>query len=336
MSTHSAVVTASVRGPLEVIQVPTIKPSIGEVLVKVEWTASTPLDLHQNDSGLLVQHPQILGGNIAGTVVELGQEVKNLKLGDKVFGFAWREQKEKAHQELATVPEYLLGKIPSNVTPQAAVTLTDNFVTVFHAITTDLRLPLPWPRPTAAPEHAHSPILIWGGASSVGQYAIQILKYYNYTNLLTTASPHHHEFLKSLGAKAVFDYRQPDTPAQILAAAGAGDVPFILDCIGSQSGSLAPLAKIAGEGSRVAVLLPVIVRDATETEAPEYAMDVRASAAWKEGVDTRGVRTHFYLEEKLQSEIMPTLLEQGIVKPNKYRIIEGKTLVERAQGLWMR
>jgi len=76
-------------------------------------------------------------------------------------------------------------------------------------------------------------------------------------------------------------------------------VPFILDCIGSQSGSLAPLAKIAGEGSRVAVLLPVIVRDATETEAPEYAMDVRASAAWKEGVDTRGVRTHFYLEVSL-------------------------------------
>jgi hypothetical protein len=29
---------------------------------------------------------------------------------------------------------------------------------------------------------------------------------------------------------------------------------------------------------------------------------------------------------------MPTLLEQGIVKPNRYRIIEGKTLLERAQG----
>ena len=36
-------------------------------------------------------------------------------------------------------------------------------------------------------------------------------------------------------------------------------------------------------------------------------------------------------KEKLQSEIMPTLLGQGIVKPNKYRVIEGKTLVERAQ-----
>lgn len=29
---------------------------------------------------------------------------------------------------------------------------------------------------------------------------------------------------------------------------------------------------------------------------------------------------------------MPTLLEQGIVKPNKYRVIEGETLLQRAQG----
>jgi NADPH:quinone reductase-like Zn-dependent oxidoreductase len=58
MSTHTAVVTASVRGALETREVPTIPPSYGEVLVKVEWTASTPLDLHQNDGGLLVTHPQ--------------------------------------------------------------------------------------------------------------------------------------------------------------------------------------------------------------------------------------------------------------------------------------
>jgi hypothetical protein len=29
----------------------------------------------------------------------------------QVFGFAFREQKEKAHQEFATIPEYLLGKV---------------------------------------------------------------------------------------------------------------------------------------------------------------------------------------------------------------------------------
>lgn len=49
-----------------------------------------------------------------------------------------------------------------------------------------------------------------------------------------------------------------------------------------------------------------------------------------------GVRTQLYLDntvfaEKLQSEIMPAALKQGWVKPNKIRIIEGTTLLERAQ-----
>lgn len=111
MSTHSAVVTVAIRAPLEIRQVPTITPAEGEVRVRVEWTASTPLDLHQNDGGLLVKHPQVLGDGIAGTVVQLGSGVKQLKMNDQVFGFGWREQKEKAHQEFATVPEVFLGKV---------------------------------------------------------------------------------------------------------------------------------------------------------------------------------------------------------------------------------
>lgn len=73
-------------------------------------------------------------------------------------------------------------------------------------------------------------------------------------------------------------------------------MPFVLDCIGSKAGSLAPIARIAKTGTKVAVLLPVIVRDASEAETPLYEMDVEAAAEWEEGVDARGVRTHFYLE----------------------------------------
>jgi Zn-dependent alcohol dehydrogenase len=81
---HSAVVTTSNGGPLEILQVPTIDPSQGEVQVRVEWTASTPLDLHQNDGGLLVQRPQVLGDCVAGPVLKTGPGVKNLQVGDKV------------------------------------------------------------------------------------------------------------------------------------------------------------------------------------------------------------------------------------------------------------
>lgn len=84
MTTHEAVVTVSPRAPLAIIQLPTIQPNDREVLVRVEWTASTPLDLHQADGGLLVKHPQVLGDGIAGTVVKIGLKVEHLAIGDKV------------------------------------------------------------------------------------------------------------------------------------------------------------------------------------------------------------------------------------------------------------
>jgi NADPH:quinone reductase-like Zn-dependent oxidoreductase len=117
---------------------------------------------------------------------------------------------------------------------------------------------------------------------------------------MATASPSHHQLLHSFGASNVFDYKNADVAAQILDAAkslgGTGPaIPFVLDCIGSKYGTLAPIAKVAQKGTKVAILLPVIVRDASDTEAPEYSMDVQASADWAEGVIAGGVRTHFYL-----------------------------------------
>lgn len=168
-------------------------------------------------------------------------------------------------------------------------------------MTHDLSLPLPWPRPST-PSHGHTntPILIWGGASSTGQYALQILSQWGYKNLLTTASTLHHAYLRSLGARHVFDYRDADVAQRILEAVGSATshptIPFILDCIGSKSNSLAHLAQIAQKGTTLAVLLPVIVKDATEEEVPEYTMDVQSVAEWADGVEIRGVRTHFYAE----------------------------------------
>lgn len=111
MSTHSAVATIGLKTPLAIIQVPTVKPTGEQVRVRVEWTASTPLDLHQNDGGLLVNHPQVLGDSTAGTVVEVGTDTKRLKVGDKVFGFTWRSPMEKSHQEYCTADEWQFAQV---------------------------------------------------------------------------------------------------------------------------------------------------------------------------------------------------------------------------------
>lgn len=182
-------------------------------------------------------------------------------------------------------------------------------MTVFHAVTTDLGLPLPWPVPQTAPQHANDTILIWGGSSSVGQYALQILRHWGYKNLLATASTPHHELLKSYGARAVFDYKDPAVVQQILDST-SGNVPLILDCIGSKFGSLAPISKLAKKGAIVAVLLPVIVKDSTDEEAPVYSMNAGTEAEWAESVVVRGVRTHFYLDVSCLS-VMGTAKNQS-------------------------
>jgi len=233
-------------------------------------------------------------------------------------------------------------QVPEGFSLEQAVTLTDNFVTVFHAATADLGINLPYPKPqNYSPPQAQEPILIWGGSSSVGQYALQILSHWGFKNIFSTASEGHHSLLKTLGTREVFDYKKPDVVDLILkAAATSGQVPtipFVLDCIGSKSGSLAPIARIAQTGSKVAILLPVIVRDASETFAPEHSMAVNDDAEWADGVDVSGVRTHSYLQnefykENLQPVVMPTLLAEGIVKPNNFRLITGNTLLDRAQS----
>ncbi|KAF1362720.1 GroES-like protein [Lizonia empirigonia] len=313
MSTHYAVASVGLKAKLGLMQVPTVKPTGEQVRVHVEWTASTPLDLHQNDGGLLVQHPQVLGDGTAGTIVEIGPDMKRLSVGDKVFGFTWRSQAEKSQQEFVTVEEWLLAKLPEGFTLAQAVTLLNNFVTVFHALTTDLGIELPWPKPDSyVPGDSDCPVLVWGGSSSVGQFAIQILRYYGFTNILATASRKQHGKLYGLGCRGF-----------ILREGGDSGIPMILDCIGSKYGSIAPISKVAKTAAKVAILLPVIVRDSTETEAPEYEMDVERAANWDAGVVARGYH--------LQPDIMPTMLKERIVAPQRQKIIEGATLLVRAQ-----
>ena len=195
-----------------------------------------------------------------------------------------------------------------------------NLVTAFHTLITELGVSLPWPRPD-------------GGSSSVGQYTIQVLKYYNFSSIVAVASKAQHGLLKELGAHTAVDYRDKDIVEQLTSL---GELPLIVDCIGSQNNSVAPISKVARAGSKVAIMMPVIVRDATDDIEPVYSMEPGKVVEWAAGVDVIGVRTHFwqqneFLSEHLQTEIIPDLVAKGAIKPNKIRVVEGKNMLERAQ-----
>lgn len=299
--TQKSIAINGKRQPLIEITTPVYKPDNDEVVIRVQWTASTPLDLHRADGGLLIEtYPTLSGGGgAAGTVVAIGPgDVKGLAIRDLVTAFAWHGGKQANHQEFITVPSYMVSKVPQGIRLQDAVTVPVNLVSAIHSIVTDLELDLPWPIPQDwKPKNAGKPILIWGAGSSVGIYIIQVLRHWKYTNILAIASSKHNEYLRRLGAQAVFDYTKSTVVDDINAhVAKDQHIPYIIDCIGSVNGTLTPLTKIAQPKSVVAVMLPVIVSHSSDQQEPTYEMDVAKCLVgrWADDVTVRGIRTHFY------------------------------------------
>ncbi|KAK4035152.1 chaperonin 10-like protein [Parachaetomium inaequale] len=355
-ATHAAIAVTVPGTPLHLTTLPTVPPSTNEALIHVTHTASTPLNLHRAVGGLMLDNaggtkPFILGSSYGGTVVALGPSTTTtLSVGDKVFGTVQDgAEKEAGFQEYVTVPTWRVSKLPAGMTLEEGVTVPTNLVTAVHTVVADLGLELPWPVPAGGewvPRQRDEVVLVWGAASSVGQYVLQVLRHWGYRHVLAVAGGKHHESLRGLGARECFDYRGENVVGEILGyldkveveGGGRSRVPYIVDCIGSLEGTLRPLSKIAEKGSKVAVMLPVINVHAGQDREPELEMDVNKAlpGQWKEGVELRGVRTHFYyknefLKNHLQPEIIPALLAQGVVQPNKQRVVEGKTMLERAQ-----
>ncbi|KAK3949371.1 chaperonin 10-like protein [Pseudoneurospora amorphoporcata] len=301
--THPAVVITAPRAPLSILYRPTEAPGPGEALVHVEWTTSTPLDLHHADGGLLIDPPHVGGSSFGGTVIALGPAPSDasvaaahnkLSVGDQVFSMAWREPREHGFHDVhhgAVLPDEM-SKLPEGTRMHEAVTVSTNLVTVLHTLTKDLELEMP------RKKDKKQWILVWGAASS-----------------------RHHQELLTLGAAAYFDYSQGDVTDLIrshVATAAASSssssdnnatIPLVLDYIGSLEGSLRPPTRLAEKGTKVAVMLSVINKHTTNNKPPEGSE---------------------FMKNHAQPDIVPALLEQGVVKPNKQSTVEGATLLERA------
>lgn len=88
---------------------------------------------------------------------------------------------------------------------EEAATLGVSITTVGQGLYRALQLPLPGQQPREGKEE---PILIYGGSTATGIFGIQFAKLSG-LNVVTTASARHHDYIRSLGADAVFDYKSP-------------------------------------------------------------------------------------------------------------------------------
>ncbi len=138
-------------------------PQNTEVLVNVKASALNRADLLQR-KGFYPAPPgfpeRILGLEFAGEVAEIGIEVANFKLGDRVFGIT----AGGAQAEFLLSDESLLAKIPENLSFAEAAAVPEAFITAMDAIFTLGNL------------QSNETLLIHAVGSGVGLAALQLAK----------------------------------------------------------------------------------------------------------------------------------------------------------------
>lgn len=97
------------------------------------------------------------------------------------------------------------------------------------------------------------PILIYGGSTATGIFGIQFAKLSG-LKVLTTASPHNFDYLKSIGADEVFDYKSPTVAADIRKYTD-NKLKLAWDCTGM--GGAISAGALSSEGGKYAAIMPI-------------------------------------------------------------------------------
>ena len=197
-----------------------VKPGKGEVLVKVHAVAINPADWIVQDTGLFIQHwPHGLGEDAAGEIVELGEDVKDLSVGQRVtagtLGPASGRDECCAFANHVVTRGIVTCPIPDDMSYEKASVFPLATWTAGAGLfsLTQLALPLPSTRPQ---KHNKS-VILWGGSTSVGCMGIQLATASGVT-VIATASPRNFDLCKGLGAVEVFDYNSDTVKDDILNA----------------------------------------------------------------------------------------------------------------------
>ena len=243
------------RAPFTVGPAPYTAPRADEIVVRVRAVAVNPMDRLQQSMGDIftpwTSYPFVTGSDVAGEVVEVGNRVTRLRIGDRVVGFAAGSDKQRnraaegAFQDYAVLLAHMAAPIPDSMPFEDAAVLPLGLSTAACGLFQKDFLAMN--APTAAPAPTGKTLLVWGGSTSVGSNAIQLAVAAGY-DVVTTASPRNFGYVKRLGAREAFDYRSRTIIADIVGALrgrevagalaiGAGAAAACIDIVGACKGN---------------------------------------------------------------------------------------------------
>ena len=205
------------------------KPKADEVVFKVKSAALNYNDIWgMRGVPVAVPLPHVSGSDAAGDVIAVGEDVKNIKVGDRVVSHSnmscrvckactdgrefdcinrtiWGFQTGPtwgAFQEVTHLPEVNISKIPEGVSYDEAAAASMTILTSWHMLVGRAKI-----KPGQT-------VLIMGGGSGVGSFGIQIAKLYN-CDVIATASPDKLDKCLELGADYAVDHRKDDWSKEV-------------------------------------------------------------------------------------------------------------------------
>jgi putative PIG3 family NAD(P)H quinone oxidoreductase len=236
----TAIDPAAPGGP-EVLQ-PVIRPlpnfGPGEVLIKVAAAGVNRPDVLQR-LGLYPMPPgtpTIMGLEIAGTVVAVGEDVTRWRPGDAVCALV----AGGGYAEYCAAPAGQCLAVPQGMAMTDAAGLPETWFTVWSNV---------MDRGHARPGET---ILIHGGTSGIGITALQLAQEIGLTAIATCGSDEKCAAALAHGAAHAINYRTQDFAAEVLALTAGRGVDIVLDMVG---GDYVPknIAALADEGRHVSI-----------------------------------------------------------------------------------
>lgn len=222
---------------LEDIPVPSFSDS--EVLVRVNAAGINPVDTYIREGAYatLPKLPAILGKEVAGIVEDVGDDVSNLKKGDRVFALL---PENGGYAEYVTCKEENVYPLSEKLTFSQGSGLCIPYFTAYRALVTKCRI------------KAGEILLVHGASGAVGIAAVQIAKAYGLTVAGTAGTIEGMDVVKKVGADHVFNHREKGYLNNAVAAIGGHGFNVVLENLANVN--LGADLTVLNQQARVAVV----------------------------------------------------------------------------------
>jgi NADPH:quinone reductase len=203
---------------LELHEIPTPKPGPGQILVRVRAAGVNPYDTYMRNGTYAVkpQLPYTPGSDAAGTVEAVGDGVKKVKAGDRVYTAVTLSG---AYAEFTLTDESQVYLLPEKISFAQGAGLWVPYGTAYTALHHH------------GHAHASETLLIHGASGGVGLAAVQFARALGMTVLGTAGTPRGLDLILKEGAHHAFDHTKTEHADEILKFTGGRGVDLILEML---------------------------------------------------------------------------------------------------------